>query len=157
MDSKARWRTDTLWQPLRIAMEKLLICYDWAESFVALNLVVKPLMDEIFMNHLSDLALREGDYLLGQVCYSLNEDCRWHREWSPALTRMVIEDNSHNRISAALWGARHPEELEAVTGTLDWKLDADTYAAIDQILQQTIANPIGPEFMAPPARDTVAA
>ena len=60
-------------------------------------------------------------------------------------------------ISTALWGARHPEELEAVAGALDWKLDADTRAAIDQILQQTITNPIGPEFMAPPARDTVAA
>jgi aryl-alcohol dehydrogenase-like predicted oxidoreductase len=60
-------------------------------------------------------------------------------------------------ISTALWGARHPEELEAVAGAIDWKLDADTRAAIDQILQQTITNPIGPEFMAPPARDTVAA
>jgi hypothetical protein len=55
------------WQPLRMAIEKLLICYDWAESFVALNLVLKPLVDEVFMNHLSDLALRKGDYLLGQV------------------------------------------------------------------------------------------
>jgi hypothetical protein len=39
----------------------------------------------------------------------------------------------------------------------DWNPDADTRAAIDQILRQTIANPIGPEFMAPPARNTVAA
>jgi hypothetical protein len=44
-----------------------------------------------------------------------------------------------------------------VAGALDWNLDADTRAAIDQILRQTIANPIGPEFMAPPARNTVAA
>jgi len=95
-DSKARWQTDPLWQPLRLAIEKLLICYDWAESFVALNLVLKPLLDEVFMSYLSDLALREGDYLLGQVFYSLNEDCKWHREWSQALTRMVIEDNSQN-------------------------------------------------------------
>ena len=95
-DSKARWQTDPLWQPLRLAIEKLLICYDWAESFVALNLVLKPLLDEVFMSYLSDLALREGDHLIGQVFYSLNEDCRWHREWSQALTRMVIEDNSQN-------------------------------------------------------------
>ena len=95
-DSKARWETDTLWQPLRSAIEKLLVCYDWAESFVGLNLVLKPLVNEVFMNHFSDLALREGDYLLGRVFYSLNEDCRWHREWSQALTRMVIQDNSHN-------------------------------------------------------------
>jgi len=95
-DNKARWQTDPLWQPLRMAIEKLLICYDWAEAFVALNLVLKPLIDELFMNHLSDLALREGDHLLGRILYSLNEDCRWHREWSQALTRMVFEDNSHN-------------------------------------------------------------
>src|ERR1700688_460948 len=36
-DSKTRWQTDPVWQPLRIAIEKLLICYDWAESFVAVN------------------------------------------------------------------------------------------------------------------------
>jgi aryl-alcohol dehydrogenase-like predicted oxidoreductase len=60
-------------------------------------------------------------------------------------------------ITAALWGARHPEELEAVAGALDWKLDADALAAIDQILRQTIPNPVGPEFMAPPANKAVAA
>ncbi|MFY9690036.1 MAG: aldo/keto reductase [Candidatus Acidiferrales bacterium] len=55
-------------------------------------------------------------------------------------------------VSAALWGARHPNQLEAVSGALDWKLDADALAAIDQILRQTISDPVGPEFMAPPAR-----
>jgi aryl-alcohol dehydrogenase-like predicted oxidoreductase len=60
-------------------------------------------------------------------------------------------------ITAALWGARHPEELEAVAGALDWKLDADALAAIDQILRQTIPNPVGPEFMAPPANKAAAA
>lgn len=60
-------------------------------------------------------------------------------------------------ITTALWGARHPAELEAVNATLDWKLDSDALAAIDQILRKTIPNPIGPEFMAPPARSTVAA
>jgi hypothetical protein len=39
-----------------------------------------------------------------------------------------------------------------VTGALNWNLDADTQAIIDQILLRTIANPIGPEFMAPPLR-----
>jgi aryl-alcohol dehydrogenase-like predicted oxidoreductase len=60
-------------------------------------------------------------------------------------------------IAAALWGARHPEELETVAGALDWKLDADALAAVDQILRQTIASPVGPEFMAPPARKSAAA
>jgi toluene monooxygenase system protein E len=67
------------------------------------------------MNHLSDLALREGDYLLGQVFYSLNEDCCWHREWSQALTRMVAESNSHNTGTIQGWIEKwHPMAARAV-------------------------------------------
>jgi toluene monooxygenase system protein E len=114
-DSKARWQTDPLWQPLRMAIEKLLVTYDWAESFVGVNLVLKPLMDEIFMNHLSDLALREGDHLLGQIFYSLNQDCRWHREWSRTLTRMLIEDNSRNGRTIQGWIEKwHPVAVRAL-------------------------------------------
>jgi aryl-alcohol dehydrogenase-like predicted oxidoreductase len=79
---------------------------------------------------------------------------RYGRHVMDLAVRWVLDQPG---ISAALWGARHPEELEAVAGALDWKLDADTHAAIDRILRQTITNPIGPEFMAPPARNTVAA
>jgi toluene monooxygenase system protein E len=130
-DSKARWETDTLWQPLRSAIEKLLVCYDWAESFVGLNLVLKPLVDEVFMNYFSELALREGDYLLGRVFYSLNEDCRWHREWSQALTRMVIQDNSHNTGTIQGWIDKwHPvaaRALQAFAPLFEGKLqDAQT-------------------------------
>ena len=114
-DSKARWQTDPLWQGLRMAVENLLICYDWAEAFVALNLVLKPLVDELFMNHLSALALREDDYLLGQIFYSLNEDCRWHREWTQALTRMAMEDNAGNSGIIQGWIEKwHPLAMRAV-------------------------------------------
>lgn len=102
-DSKSLWQTDSLWQPLRELVEKLLITYDWAESFVGLNLVLKPLVDELFMKYLSEVALREDDYLLGQIFYSLNEDCQWHQQWSEALVRMALEDNAHNRDTIQGW------------------------------------------------------
>jgi len=38
-DSKALWQTNPMWQPLRMAIEKSLICYDWADRSFALNLV----------------------------------------------------------------------------------------------------------------------
>lgn len=139
-DSKARWQTDTLWQPLRIAIEKLLVCYDWAEAFVGLNLVLKPLMDELFMNHLSDLALREGDYLLGQVFYSLNEDCRWHRQWSQALTRMVIEDNPRNTGTIQHWIEKwHPvasSALQAFAPVFEGKLENAYMPPLEGVAQK---------------------
>jgi toluene monooxygenase system protein E len=102
-DSGSLWQTDSMWQPLREVVEKLLVTYDWAESFVGLNLVLKPLIDELFMNYLSDLAVSEDDYLLGQIFYSLNEDCQWHRQWSESLVRMAIEDNARNRNTIQGW------------------------------------------------------
>jgi hypothetical protein len=136
-DSKVLWQTDVLWQPLRMAIEKLLTCIDWAESFVALNLVLKPLLDEIFMSHLSELALREGDYLLGQIFYSLNEDCRWHREWAMALIRMAIEDNSDNRRTIQGWIDKwHPAAARAVqpfAAVLDWDPEGARMFALDGV------------------------
>jgi aryl-alcohol dehydrogenase-like predicted oxidoreductase len=55
-------------------------------------------------------------------------------------------------ITTALWGARHPDQLQPVDEVTGWRLDASTKAEIDRILRETITDPVGPEFMAPPAR-----
>lgn len=60
-------------------------------------------------------------------------------------------------VTSALWGARHPNQLDAISGALDWKLDAAALAEIDRILAKTITDPVGPEFMAPPAGASAAA
>jgi aryl-alcohol dehydrogenase-like predicted oxidoreductase len=59
-------------------------------------------------------------------------------------------------ITTALWGARHPDQLQPVDGVTGWQLDAPTKAEIDRILHETITDPVGPEFMAPPARSLAA-
>lgn len=55
-------------------------------------------------------------------------------------------------ITTALWGARHPGQLRPVDEVTGWRLDAPTKAAINRILSETAVDPVGPEFMAPPAR-----
>ena len=55
-------------------------------------------------------------------------------------------------ITTALWGARHPDQLQPVDKVTGWALDASAKAEIDRILRETITDPVGPEFMAPPAR-----
>jgi aryl-alcohol dehydrogenase-like predicted oxidoreductase len=55
-------------------------------------------------------------------------------------------------VTTALWGARHPGQLQPVDEVTGWRLDAPAKAEINRILSETIANPVGPEFMAPPAR-----
>ena len=55
-------------------------------------------------------------------------------------------------VSVALWGARHPGELEPVDDILGWRLDDEARAYIDEVIRSTVRDPIGPEFMAPPER-----
>ncbi|WP_212349094.1 aldo/keto reductase [Acetobacter okinawensis] len=52
----------------------------------------------------------------------------------------------------ALWGARKPEQITAVQDAFGWALSADDMAAIDAVVAQNVTDPVGPEFMAPPAR-----
>jgi aryl-alcohol dehydrogenase-like predicted oxidoreductase len=59
-------------------------------------------------------------------------------------------------ITTALWGARHPGQLQPVDEVSGWRLDAPAKAEIDRILRETITDPVGPEFMAPPARNAAA-
>ena len=59
-------------------------------------------------------------------------------------------------VSVALWGARRPSQIEAVDEITGWRLDVPAKAEIDRILSETIRAPVGPEFMAPPARKMAA-
>ena len=52
----------------------------------------------------------------------------------------------------ALWGARKPEQISGVDDAFGWTLDDADMKAIDAILTRDITDPVGPEFMAPPAR-----
>jgi len=59
-------------------------------------------------------------------------------------------------ITTALWGARHPDQLQPVDEVSGWRLDAAAKTEIDRILREAISEPVGPEFMAPPTRSAAA-
>ena len=70
----------------------------------------------------------------------------FHRRVIQLAVRWMLDQG----IGVALWGGRRPEQLEATHGVAGWSLDAATRARIDRILSETITDPVGPEFMAPP-------
>ena len=50
----------------------------------------------------------------------------------------------------ALWGARHPGQLDPIADVDGWHIDAATKREIDAILKRCIVSPVSPAFMAPP-------
>ena len=52
----------------------------------------------------------------------------------------------------ALWGGRKPNQMDPLPEIFGWRIDDEARRAIDQILEETVKDPVGPEFMAPPSR-----
>jgi aryl-alcohol dehydrogenase-like predicted oxidoreductase len=69
----------------------------------------------------------------------------FHRRVIHLAVRWMLDQG----ISVALWGGRHPDQLEPALGVAGWKLDLASMTRINHILSKTITDPIGPEFMAP--------
>lgn len=73
-----------------------------------------------------------------------------------SLSALAVRWSLDKGISTSLWGARRPEQLDPIEGVWHWNLSKDDFAEIDAILTENLSAQIGPEFMAPPARDKAA-
>jgi aryl-alcohol dehydrogenase-like predicted oxidoreductase len=69
----------------------------------------------------------------------------FHRHVIDLAVRWMLDQG----ISVALWGARRPDQVAAAIGVAGWSLDAADRALIERIVNTAVADPVGPEFMAP--------
>lgn len=90
-DERSYWEQDAAWQGFRELMEKVLTTYDWAESFVALNLIAKPAIEEAVLRKLGESGRHNGDQLLGLLADSELVDGVRHRRWASALVKLVAD------------------------------------------------------------------
>jgi aryl-alcohol dehydrogenase-like predicted oxidoreductase len=95
------------------------------------------------------LAPRFGQYLSAVDELDRIAKERFGRRVIHLAVRWVLD---RNKMDIALWGARRADQLSPIAGALGWHLDSEAMAEIDSILDKTIENPVGPEFMAPPNR-----
>ena len=73
---------------------------------------------------------------------------RFHRRVIHLAVRWMLDQG----IGVALWGGRHPDQVEAALGVAGWSLNTVHRALIELIVNTTVRDPVGPEFMAPPPR-----
>jgi toluene monooxygenase system protein E len=91
------WEELPEWQGLRKGIERLLVSFDWDDAFVGLNVVVKPLADEITLRQFAVLARHLGADLDALIADNLFLDAERSRRWTVALTRFAIAANGSNR------------------------------------------------------------
>jgi aryl-alcohol dehydrogenase-like predicted oxidoreductase len=70
---------------------------------------------------------------------------RFHRRVIHLAVRWMLDWG----ISVALWGGRHPDQVEAALGVAGWSLNSADRELIERIVNASVIDPVGPEFMAP--------
>jgi aryl-alcohol dehydrogenase-like predicted oxidoreductase len=96
---------------------------------------------------------RFGQYLA--AVERLDEFAR--RRFGKRVIQLAVRWMLDQGVTTALWGARHPGQLEPIDEVSGWSLDTAARAEIDRIVAAAVTDPVGPEFMAPPARSLAAA
>jgi aryl-alcohol dehydrogenase-like predicted oxidoreductase len=91
---------------------------------------------------------RYAQYLAAVRCLDQFARQRYVKRVIHLAVRWILDQGA----TAALWGARHPGQLQPVGEVFGWSLDSAAKAKVDRILQASITDPVGPEFMAPPPR-----
>lgn len=97
-EERSIWEQNPMWQPLREITERLLVEYDWGKSFIALNMVLKPLLDELILVKYAELFRLNEDDLMAEMLENLYLDTVKSKEWSIALTKLILEVHPDNRL-----------------------------------------------------------
>lgn len=115
------WEELPAWQGFRELVERALTTFDWAEAFVALNLVAKPAVDEAVFRQLGLSARRNGDQLHAMLAEAALRDSERSRRWSAALVSMMSEvDANVPQLTSwvAAWKPQAEKALRAYCGEL---------------------------------------
>ena len=118
--TRQRWEEDAAWQPLREAVEKMLITYDWGEAFVALNLAVKPVFNEVFNVQLAELARANEDDLLALMLDDFALDSQRGHDWSEALVKYAVAQRPANKQLLKQWVEKwNPLAYRGIEGVVE--------------------------------------
>jgi toluene monooxygenase system protein E len=128
---------DELRRVQRELVERALVAYDWGEAFTVTNLVIKPRFDRLVNQEIAGtLATANGDPILTSIHFSLDEDARWHRAWTAALLRHLIDDTPANAEVVSGWiekwsplASRALEALAGIAAEAPVPLDASAAAS----------------------------
>lgn len=139
---QAAWEEAAAFQPLRELVERALVTYDWGEAFVVTNAVIKPRIDRLVNQDIAGtLATANGDPIMASIHFSFDEDARWHREWTAALLRHIVADDSDNAAVVSdwieKWNPLASEALETLAGvTAEAPVPSDPGAVAARITEE---------------------
>ncbi|MCY0909585.1 MAG: toluene hydroxylase [Sulfobacillus thermotolerans] len=108
---KAHWMSDEVWQPTRALVETVLAATDHLEQYFAINLIVEPLVMELFRSaFIAQVAALHGDFLTPTVVSAAEADYTRNMINTVTLMQQLATDPVHAASNQAVmkeWVARY--------------------------------------------------
>ena len=77
---------------------------------------------------------------------------KYNKTILPGAIRWILDQQG---TGVALWGARQPAQIEPVDDVFGWHLNKEDFKQIDNILTESIPEPVKSDFMGPPTRKEI--
>ena len=125
---KQRWEEDSGWQGFRELVEKSLVIWDWGESFVAINLILKPAVDASIFHQLGNAGRQYGDILLGLLADAHLRDSERHNRWSIILVKLALKNKDNKKVLSEWYESWLPLGMAAIRAYCSMLPDSDEAA-----------------------------
>lgn len=108
---KDHWLNDPIWQPTRQLIEIVMAAPDYLEQYFAINVLVEPLVLELFRSgFVMQSAAMHGDFLTPTVVSAAESDYSRNMVNTITLMEMLAHDSKHGEVNQAImkeWAHRY--------------------------------------------------
>lgn len=103
VEAKQLWMDAPVWQGMRALCEETLVTKDWFELFLAQDLVIDTLVNELFYNQLDQKLTAEGGQDIAMLIEFMQEWSKDTSRWVDAVIKVAAAESDVNKALVAGW------------------------------------------------------
>lgn len=140
VEAKQLWMDAPVWQGMRALCEETLVTKDWFELFLAQDLVIDTLVNELFYNRLDRKLTAEGGQDIAMLIEFMQE---WNKDtgrWVDAVVKVAAAESDANKALVAGWiNSWRGKVAEALAPLADEMIGSDAMAEALAVLDKRVA------------------
>ena len=139
--AKEHWMSNPAWQGVRAYCEKTLTIKDWFEGFIAQDIVLDTLINDLYYRQFDEWLTQNNGRDLLLLMEFMQDRAKDSQRWSDSVLKVVVTESEHNRNQVlawiSTWRIRAQEALEPLASALlGDKALADAFAVLEKRLSK---------------------
>ena len=143
--AKEHWMSNPAWQGVRAYCEKTLTIKDWFEAFIAQDIVLDTLINDLYYRQFDEWLTQNNGRDLLLLMEFMQDRAKDSQRWSDSVLKAVATESEHNSNQVlawiSTWRIHAQEALEPLASALlGDKALADAFAVLEKRLAKVDLN-----------------